>query len=78
MVLIFLLGIVVGSLAGWSTSQRMAGWRSSGGGDGATEEGFVAGLVAGFITLLKGAALIVAVFVVLFALATFIAPLPRK
>jgi hypothetical protein len=77
MVLIFLLGVVVGSLLGWWTAQRMAGWRSGGGGDGETQQGFVAGLVAGFITLVKGVALIAATFILLFVLATFIAPVPH-
>lgn len=78
MVLIFLIGVVVGCLLGWWAAQRMAGFRNSGKDDSTkAQEGFVAGLVAGFIAVVKGAALFVVAVVVLFVLAFLIAPLPK-
>lgn len=77
MVLIFLLGVVVGSLLGWWAAQRMAGWGSSGSDGDSADVGFVAGLVAGFIALVKGVALLAVAAIVLFVLAAIIAPLPK-
>ncbi|HEY2670985.1 MAG TPA: hypothetical protein VGJ07_11500 [Rugosimonospora sp.] len=77
MVLIFLLGVVVGCLLGWWAAQRMAGFRNSGNDSTQAQQGFVAGLVAGFIAFVKGAALFVVAVVVLFVLAFLIAPLPK-
>ncbi|GAA5196023.1 hypothetical protein GCM10023322_64020 [Rugosimonospora acidiphila] len=77
MLLVFFLGILVGSLLGWWGSGRWTSFTASDDGVPAAE-GFAAGLVAGFLTIVKSAALIALAIVVFFVLAFLIAPMPHQ